>query len=79
LWKTDDEDWMDTILRSGKIVYSQAFWILALNNLSTLLSILGRKNNLGMIVRLKDKAINAVNQKLWSENDGCYLDTWRSI
>ena len=66
---------MDTILRcAGKIVYSQACWILALSNLSTLLSILGRKNKLGMIVRLKDKAITAVNQKLWSEEDGCYLD-----
>jgi glycogen debranching enzyme len=65
---------MDTILRAGKIVYSQACWILALTNLSTLLSILGRKNKLGTIVKLKDKAINAVNRKLWSEKDGCYLD-----
>src|ERR671916_1381175 len=69
-----NEDWMDTILRAGKIVYSQACWILALSNLSILLSMLGRKNKLAMIVRLKDKAINAVNQKLWSEEDGCYLD-----
>jgi hypothetical protein len=69
-----NEDWMDTILRAGKIVYSQACWILALSNLSILLSMLGRKNKLAMLVRLKDKAINAVNQKLWSEEDGCYLD-----
>ena len=66
---------MDTILRDGKIVYSQACWILALSNLSTLLSMLGRENKLGMILRLKDKASNEVNQKLWSEDNGCYLDT----
>jgi hypothetical protein len=74
LEQNHNEDWMDTILRAGKIVYSQACWILALNNLSTLLSVLGRKNKRGMIIRLRDKAINAVNQKLWSEEDGCYLD-----
>jgi hypothetical protein len=74
LEQNHNEDWMDTILRAGKIVYSQACWILALNNLSTLLSVLGRKNKLGMIIRLRDKAINAVNQKLWSEEDGSYLD-----
>jgi hypothetical protein len=33
-----NEDWMDTALRVGKIVYSQAAWILALNNLTTMLS-----------------------------------------
>jgi glycogen debranching enzyme len=33
-----NEDWMDTLLRAGKIVYSQASWILALSNLSSLLS-----------------------------------------
>lgn len=30
------EDWMDTTLRAGKIVYSQACWLLALNDLSTI-------------------------------------------
>jgi hypothetical protein len=74
LEQNHNEDWNDTILRAGKMVYSRACWILALNNLSTLLSVLGRKNKLGMIIRLRDKAINAVNQKLWSEKDGCYLD-----
>jgi glycogen debranching enzyme len=74
LEQNHNEDWMDTILRAGKIVYSQACWILALGNLSALLSALGRKNKLGMIVKLRDKAIDAVNQELWSEKDGCYLD-----
>ncbi len=33
-----NEDWMDTALRNGKIVYSQAAWILALKNFAALLS-----------------------------------------
>jgi len=74
LEQNHNEDWMDTVLRAGKIVYSQACWILALSNLSTLLSMLGRKNKLGMVAELKDRAINAVNHELWSEKDGCYLD-----
>jgi glycogen debranching enzyme len=65
---------MDTAIRAGKIVYSQACWILALNNLSTLLSKLGRDREADRLMRLADKTIHAVEQKLWSEEDGCYLD-----
>ena len=43
LEQNHNEDWMDTVLRAGKIVYSQACWILALTNLATLLSKLGEK------------------------------------
>src|SRR5919106_4700025 len=60
LEQNHNEDWMDTILRAGKIVYSQACWILALSNLSTLLLMLRRKNKLDSIIRLKDKAVDAV-------------------
>src|SRR5919198_1051748 len=74
LEQNHNEDWMDTILRAGKIVYSQACWILALTNLATLLSKLGRNNESDKIMRMADKAIKAVDQKLWSEEDGCYLD-----
>ena len=74
LEQNHNEDWMDTILRAGKIVYSQACWILALTNLATLLSKLGRNNESDKIIRMADKAIKAVDQKLWSEEDGCYLD-----
>ena len=42
LEQNHNENWMDTILRAGKVVYDQACWILALNNLSALLSKLGR-------------------------------------
>jgi glycogen debranching enzyme len=74
LEQNHNEDWMDTILRAGKIVYSQACWILALTNLAILLSKLGRNNESDKIIRMADKAIKAVDQKLWSEEDGCYLD-----
>jgi glycogen debranching enzyme len=74
LEQNHNEDWMDTVLRAGKIVYSQACWILALSNLASLLSQLRRDDDYERISRLADRAIKAVDQYLWSEEDGCYLD-----
>jgi hypothetical protein len=74
LEQNHNEDWMDTVLRAGKIVYSQACWILALRNLASLLSQLGRDDDSDRISRLSGRAIMAVDQNLWSEEDGCYLD-----
>src|SRR5919204_6290187 len=65
---------MDTALRAGKIVYSQACWVLALSNLASLLSQLGMAGESNKIATLADKAMKAVDQNLWSEEDGCYLD-----
>lgn len=45
-----------------------------MTNLATLLSKLGRNNESDKIVSMAYKAIKAVDQKLWSEEDGCYLD-----
>jgi hypothetical protein len=73
-----NEDWMDTGLRAGKIVYSQACIILALNNLSYLLSELDKHNEAEKMTKLASSMINAVEQKLWSENDGCYIDIQQS-
>ena len=78
LEQNHNEDWMDTILRAGKIVYDQACWILALNNLSVLLSKLGREKEADRLMELADKTIHAVDQKLWSEEDGCYIDIQES-
>jgi glycogen debranching enzyme len=74
LEQNHNEDWMDTVIRAGKIVYSQACWILALSNLSSLLSKLGRDDESDKMIRLADKAMKAVDRNLWSEEDGCYLD-----
>jgi glycogen debranching enzyme len=68
-----NEDWMDTVLRAGKIVYSQACWVLALSNLSSLLSELKNKDAQRMM-SLANKAITAVERHLWSEEDGAYID-----
>jgi hypothetical protein len=86
-----NEDWMDSIMRIGKIVYSNASWILALRNFAKLLK---RLDNLtysskrsekhhyhkaakiprDQIEKLADKVTLAVDQKLWSEEDGSYID-----
>jgi hypothetical protein len=87
-----NEDWMDSIMRIGKIVYSNASWILALRNFSKLLKrldSLGHSNSIksekhhyegaakipnNKIEKLADKVTQAVEQKLWSEEDGSYID-----
>ena len=69
-----NEDWMDTILRAGKIVYSQACWILALTNFAILLTTLGKNKESLRMSELAKRAIKAVNHLLWSEEDSCYLD-----
>ncbi|HET6589161.1 MAG TPA: amylo-alpha-1,6-glucosidase [Candidatus Nitrosocosmicus sp.] len=69
-----NEDWMDTLLRTGKVVYSQACWILALNSLSYLLYKLSNEKEVKKLDELAKKAMEAVEEKLWSEKDGCYID-----
>ena len=58
LEQNHNEDWMDTGLRAGKIVYSQACFILALNNLSYLLSEVGQEDESKRMMKLHDKTIN---------------------
>jgi hypothetical protein len=70
-----NEDWMDSIMRAGKIVYSQACWILALTNLSILLQLLDKgEESVHKILKLADATIAAVEEKLWSEEDAAYID-----
>jgi hypothetical protein len=78
LEQSHNEDWMDTAVRAGKIVYSLSCWILALNDLSSLLSRLGKSREVDKLTHLADKTIHGVEQKLWSEQDGCYLDIQES-
>jgi glycogen debranching enzyme len=74
LEQNHNEDWMDTILRAGKIVYSQACWILALKNYAALLATIGRKDEADRIRKLADRAISSCEDRLWSEEDGAYID-----
>jgi hypothetical protein len=78
LEQSHNEDWMDTAVRAGKIVYSQGCWLLALNDLSSLLSRLGKSREVDKLTHLADRTIHGVEQKLWSEQDGCYLDIQES-
>jgi hypothetical protein len=74
LEQNHNEDWMDTVLRAGKIVYSQACWILALKNLTALLVTIGRQDTADRMRKMTDRAIQAVEDRLWSEEDGAYID-----
>ena len=75
LEQNHNEDWMDSIMRAGKIVYSQACWILALTNFSILLQLLDkRKGSVQKMLKLANATIRGVEQKLWSEEDGAYID-----
>ena len=78
LEQNHNEDWMDTVLRTGKIVYSQACWILALKDLSNLLLTVDNQKESDKISRMADRAVQAVEQKLWSEEDGAYIDVQES-
>lgn len=69
-----NEDWMDTLLRAGKIVYSQASWILALRNLSALLLEIEKGGDATRLTALANKTIRAVEHKLWHEKEGTYID-----
>ena len=47
---------------------------MALNDLSVLLSNIGQDDDAKRIRQLKEKAKEAVDEKLWSQKDGCYLN-----
>ena len=69
-----NEDWMDTLQRTGKVVYSQSCWILALKTLSFLLKKVGNESELKEIERITKRTIIAVEEKMWSAKDKCYID-----
>ncbi|HJT84818.1 MAG TPA: GH116 family glycosyl hydrolase, partial [Nitrososphaeraceae archaeon] len=69
-----NEDWMDTTLRIGKVVYSQACWILALKNFSILLKKFGNQTESKRLEKMANRTILAVEEKMWSAKDGCYVD-----
>jgi glycogen debranching enzyme len=78
LEQNHNEDWMDTILRAGKIVYSQASWLLALIDFTSLLVKVGLQSDAKKLMTLTMDTIQAVEQKLWSENDSSYVDVQKS-
>jgi hypothetical protein len=78
-----NEDWMDSVMRRGKIVYSNATWILAVKNFSKLLRKLDDDNSnkqenyeaaIERFQKILDKVVWGVEEILWSDEDGCYVD-----
>ena len=69
-----NEDWMDTVMRRGKIVYSQACFILALKHLSFLFTRIEMKKESYRMIELANNTIKAVEKKLWSEEERSYID-----
>lgn len=74
LEQNHNEDWMDTVLRAGKIVYSQASWILALKNFASLLLQVQRDSGANHMIKLAEETVSAVDRKLWLQEEGCYID-----
>ena len=79
LEQTYNEDWMDTALRAGKVVYSQACWISALNEFSALQSVIGKDVDSARTREMATRAIRAVESNLWSEGDRSYIDHENTI
>jgi len=71
-----NEDWMDTALRAGKIVYSQACWILALTNFASLLFEIGENALARRMTAMAERTVDAVENNLWSETQGSYIDQY---
>jgi hypothetical protein len=70
-----NEDWMDTMLRSGRVVYSQAAWGLANLDWSDLLHKLGRSAEAEKARLDVREIISAVNEKSWNDNAKSYSDS----
>jgi glycogen debranching enzyme len=69
-----NEDWMDTVLRNGKVVYSQGCWLLGLSGFARLLNLFGKEEEALRIQSIAGRLINSIESKMWSEKSKCYID-----
>lgn len=70
-----NEDWMDRMLRSGKLVYNQGLWIDALRQWSALLRKSGKnEEEAGKAGKKAESVTEAVESKLWRNDLVCYAD-----
>ena len=69
-----NEDWMDTVLRYGKIVYSQACWLLGLSSFAKLLYNLNEDKKAKRLLSKACELVNSIETKMWSEKSTCYMD-----
>lgn len=68
-----NEDWMDNMLRSGKVVYSQAAWAIALRDWQVLLTKVKNHKEADTFLEKYDNVVKQVNVKLW-HNSSYYAD-----
>jgi hypothetical protein len=69
-----NEDWMDTVLRNGKVVYSQACWLMALTNFADLLFVLEKEEEARRLGYKASRLINSIENRMWFEERKCYVD-----
>lgn len=58
---------MDTVLRDGKVVYSQACWLLGLSGFANLLNLVDKKEEARRIQSIAARIVNSIESKMWSE------------
>jgi glycogen debranching enzyme len=69
-----NEDWMDTVLRDGKVVYSQGCWLLGLSGFARLLNLLSKEEEALRIQSIAGRLIKSVESKMWSGKSKCYVN-----
>ena len=69
-----NEDWMDTVLRHGKVVYSQACWLMALTSFANLLSVRDKEDEAQRLQYMASQLVDSIENNLWSEEARCYVD-----
>lgn len=69
-----NEDWMDTVLRDGKVVYSQACWLMALTSFSNLLFVVDKEDEARRLRDIASRLVNSIENRMWSEKDMCYMN-----
>jgi glycogen debranching enzyme len=69
-----NEDWMDTVLRNGKVVYSQACWLMALTSFSNLLFIYDKKDEALRLQNIASQLVDSIEKKMWSDKVNCHMN-----
>lgn len=70
----ENEDQADCLRRRGKVAFSQALWFEAVDKVSRLEEFLNQKGRSLELKNLKEKIRGAINEKLWLEAEGYYVD-----
>ena len=68
-----NEDWMDTVLRDGKVVYSQACWLMALTSFANLLFVCDKEDEAQRLQHMASQLVDSIENNMWSEEARCYI------